>query len=145
MTSQEITLIKTSFRQVAPISEQAAALFYARLFELDPSLRELFHGDMAEQGRKLMQVLGLIVGGAERLDDLAPGVRLLGMRHASYRVSEKHYDTVGAALLWTLEKGLGVGFTAEVRNAWAKIYWLLAEMMKAGARDGLLLQSRAVA
>ena len=145
MTPREITLIKTSFRQIAPISEQAAALFYARLFELDPSLRELFHGDMAEQGRKLMHVLGLMVGGVERLSDLAPGVRLLGLRHASYRVRDEHYDTVGAALLWTLEKGIGTGFTAEVRNAWAKVYWQLAEMMKAGARDGLAMQSRAVA
>ena len=145
MTSQEISLIKSSFQKVAPIADQAAALFYARLFELDPSLRELFHGDMAGQGRKLMQMIGLAVNGLDRLDTLAPAVRQLGMRHAVYHVKENHYETVGAALLWTLEKALGPDFTLETRIAWGKTYWLLAETMRAGARDGVTRLNRAVA
>lgn len=144
MTPAEITLIKDSFRKVAPIADQAAALFYARLFELDPALRNLFHGDMAEQGRKLMTMLGMAVGGLDRLDQLVPAVRQLGLRHAGYQVREEHYETVGEALLWTLGRGLGPDFTAEMQAAWAKVYWTLAETMKAGARDGIARQQRAV-
>lgn len=145
MTPREISLVKTSFQKVAPIAEQAAAIFYARLFELDPSLRGLFRGDMAEQGRKLMHMLGLAVNGLDRLETLAPVVRQLGMRHAGYHVREEHYDTVGEALLWTLGKGLGPEFTTEMQAAWARTYWLLAETMKAGARDALAMQTRAAA
>lgn len=145
MTPREITLVQESFRKVAPISEQAAAIFYARLFELDPSLRALFHGNMAEQGRKLMQVLGFAVGGLNKLTDLVPAVRALGLRHAGYEVREAHYETVGEALLWTLARGLGADFTPEHQAAWAKVYWLLAETMKAGARDGLAQLQRSVA
>lgn len=136
MTSSEITLIKESFRQVAPIADQAASLFYARLFELNPALRGLFHGDMADQGRKLMQMLGMAVGGLDRLEELVPAVRQLGLRHAGYQVRDEHYETVGEALLWTLGRGLGPAFTSEMQAAWAKLYWTLAETMKTGARDG---------
>lgn len=142
MTPQEITLVRQSFAQVVPIADQAAALFYARLFELDPSLRGLFRGDMAAQGKKLMQTIGYCVASLERLTTIIPVVRDLGLRHAAYQVRDEHYETVGAALLWTLEKGLGTGFTAETRAAWAKVYWLLAETMKAGARDGAAQQAR---
>lgn len=145
MTPQEIVLVKTSFRKIVPIADQAAALFYARLFELDPSLRELFHGDMSSQGRKLMQMIGLAVNGLDRLDSLAPSIRQLGMRHAGYQVRDEHYDTVGEALLWTLGKGLGADFTNEMQAAWAGVYWLLAETMKAGTRDALAMQARSVA
>lgn len=143
MSPHEIALVKESFAKVAPIADQAAAIFYARLFELDPSLRAMFHGNMAEQGRKLMQMIGLAVGELDRLDQLAPAVRQLGLRHAAYRVRDEHYYTVGEALLWTLAKGLGDAFTAEMQSAWAKVYWILAETMKAGARDGLARQMRA--
>ncbi len=142
MTSAEITLVQDSFRKVAPIADQAASLFYARLFELDPSLRHLFNSDMAEQGRKLMHMLGLAVAGLDRLDELVPAVRQLGLRHAGYRVRDEHYETVGEALLWTLGRGLGAAFTAEMQAAWAKAYWTLAETMKAGARDGAAQQHR---
>lgn len=145
MNSHEIALVKNSFAQVAPIADQAAALFYARLFELDPSLRAYFRGDMVEQGRKLIQMLGLAVNGLDCLEALAPAVRSLGMRHAGYHVRDEHYDTVGEALLWTLGKGLGVGFTAEMQAAWARVYWLLAETMKAGARDAQAMQTRTAA
>lgn len=142
MNAREIALVKDSFAQVAPIADQVAALFYARLFELDPSLRAYFRGDMAEQGRKFMQLLGQAVNGLDRLETLAPVVRSLGMRHAGYHVRDEHYDTVGEALLWTLGKGLGPAFTAEMQAAWARVYWLLAETMKAGARDALAMQTR---
>jgi hemoglobin-like flavoprotein len=142
MTPVEITLVQDSFRKVAPIADQAAALFYARLFELDPALRGLFHGDMAEQGRKLMNMLSLAVNGLSRLEQLVPAVRALGLRHAAYHVKDEHYETVGEALLWTLGRGLGPEFTSEMQAAWAKAYWTLAETMKAGARDGAAQQER---
>jgi len=145
MNPQEISLVQASFRKVAPIAPQAAGLFYARLFELDPSLRALFHGDMNDQGKKLMQMIGLAVNGLSRLDTLAPTVRQLGMRHAAYHVKDEHYDTVGEALLWTVGKGLGAEFTAEMQAAWARAYWVLAETMKAGARDATAMQGRIVA
>ncbi len=145
MTPQEITLIKNSFAKVAPIADQAAAIFYARLFELDPALRDLFQGDMKEQGRKLMTMLGVAVNSLERIEQLVPAVRQLGLKHAGYRVREEHYETVGDALLWTLAKGLGAEFTLDTRIAWGKTYWLLAETMKAGARDGAAKAARAVA
>jgi hemoglobin-like flavoprotein len=145
MTTEEISRLKSSFQKITPIADQAAALFYARLFELDPALRELFHGDMGEQGRKLMQMVGFAVNGIDRLETLAPAVRQLGRRHASYHVKASFYETVGTALLWTLEKGLGPDSTQETRAVWAKTYWLLAETMKAGTRDATAMHNRAVA
>lgn len=142
MTPQEISLVRSSFAKVVPIADQAAALFYARLFELDPSLRGLFRGDIAAQGKKLMQTIAYCVGSLDRLTTIVPIVRDLGLRHAVYQVRDEHYETVGAALLWTLEKGLGADFTAETKAAWGKVYWLLAETMKAGARDGAAQQAR---
>jgi len=142
MSPQEIQLVRDSFNKIAPIADQAAALFYTRLFELDPSLRSLFHGDMAAQGRKLIQTLALCVGSLDRLTAIVPAVRELGRRHVAYHVREEHYETVGSALLWTLEKGLGADFTAAVSSAWSKVYWVLAETMKAGARDAAAQKAR---
>lgn len=142
MTSSEIALVRTAYAQIVPIGDQASALFYARLFELDPTLRGLFQGDMAAQGRQLMLTLGFCVANLDRLDLITPVVRELGLRQVGLRVRESHYETVGQALLWTLEKALGTACSAEMRAAWAKAYWLLAENMKAGARDGAAQQSR---
>lgn len=133
---RQTSLVQQTFAQVAPIADQAAAMFYRRLFELDPSLSLLFRGDMDQQGRKLMQMIGAAVNGLDNLDKLVPVVQKLGVRHAGYGVQDAHYDTVGAALLWTLEQGLGPAFTSEVRNAWTAVYGVLATTMKtAAARD----------
>ena len=133
MTTEQIRLVQTSFAQVAPIAPQAAALFYGRLFELDPGLRPLFKSDLTDQGRKLMQMIGVAVNGLTRLDDIVPAVKQLGVRHATYGVKDEHYDTVGAALLWTLGQGLGDGFTPQVSEAWTEAYTLLASTMKTAA------------
>lgn len=135
MSPAEVTLVKDSFRKIVPIADQAAALFYARLFELDPSLRHLFRGNMIEQGRKLMTMIAASVGALERLDTIVPHIRALGARHAGYGVTEDHYATVGAALLWTLEKGLGADFTPAVREAWTSTYSLLANTMIEAQRE----------
>ena len=133
MTPQEIALVRTSFAAVRPIADQAAALFYERLFTLDPALRPMFKGDMRAQGAKLMQMIGLAVAGLDSLPTLVPALHDLGHRHAGYGVELRHYETVGSALIWTLEQGLGAAFTPAVRDAWLVAYHLLAKTMQAGA------------
>ena len=142
LSPRQTALVQQTFAQVAPIADQAAALFYQRLFELDPSLSRLFKGDMVQQGRKLMQMIGAAVRGLDDLEKLVPVVQQLGSRHVGYGVQDAHYDTVGAALLWTLEKGLGPAFTTEVRAAWTAVYGVLAQTMKAAAaRDSPWINS----
>jgi len=133
VTSEQKALVQQSFAQVLRISDQAAALFYSRLFQLDPTLRPLFRGDLQDQGRKLMQMLGFCVGKLNTLDEIVPAVKELGRRHASYGVTNDAYQTVGAALLWTLEQGLGPHFTPDVKGAWTAVYGVLADTMQAGA------------
>src|SRR4029079_3064750 len=111
-------------------ADDAAALFYRRLFEIDPRLERMFSGDMVEQRRKLMQMLTAAGKGLDRLEQLVPVVEDLGRRHAGYGVRDEHYDTVGAALLWTLENGLGRAWTPEVAAAWAELYGLLSGIMR---------------
>jgi hemoglobin-like flavoprotein len=137
MTLKQKQLVQSSFGMVAPIAETAADLFYDRLFALDPKLRPLFKGDMKEQKKKLMQMLAAAVRGLDDLDALVPVVRDLGARHGGYGVKDEHYDTVAEALLWTLEKGLGVAFTPETKQAWVEVYGILAATMKDGARASM--------
>ncbi|AWB67754.1 hemin receptor [Saccharobesus litoralis] len=133
MTPQQINLVQQSWEQVVPIAKDAANLFYNKLFELDPSLRSLFSEDIEEQGKKLMTVLTTVVRGLKQLDKLTETVWLLGRRHNVYGVSQQHYTTVAAALLWTLEQGLGTAFTTQVKDAWVAAYTVLAQVMQAGA------------
>jgi hemoglobin-like flavoprotein len=133
MNAIQIQLVQDSFKSVAPIADEAAALFYSRLFELDPQLRHLFKGDAKEQGRKLMMMIGAAVRGLSNLKALVPAVESLGRRHVGYGVRPSHYETVGAALLWTLRQGLGVRFTPQVEAAWTQTYTLLANTMKEAA------------
>jgi len=133
MTPAEKNLVQTTFATLVPIADEAAALFYARLFEMDPSLKPLFKSDLDEQGKKLMTMICVAGKGLDTLDELVPAVKNLGRRHATYGVTDAHYDTVGGALLWTLEKGLGSAFTPDVKAAWTTVYTVLATTMKAGA------------
>ncbi|HEV7265623.1 MAG TPA: globin family protein [Falsiroseomonas sp.] len=134
MTPEQTALVEASFRHVAPIAEPAAAIFYRRLFALDPALRPMFaQADMATQGRKLMAAIGFVVGNLRRPEALLPAVAELGRRHVGYGVQPRHYATVGTALLGTLEEGLGEAFTPELRAAWAAAYGLLAEVMQQAA------------
>ncbi|MEM6365018.1 MAG: globin family protein [Planctomycetota bacterium] len=135
MTPRQIELVQSSWQQVKPISEQAAALFYGRLFELDPSLKSLFKGDMTEQGKKLMATLNLAVTSLTKLEAILPAVQDLGRRHVQYGVPDESYQTVGEALLWTLDKGLGDAFTAEVKEAWTETYVTLSTVMLDAAHE----------
>ena len=132
MTPEHARLVTETWNQVAPIADTAATLFYDKLFELDPALRPLFPDSLAEQKKKLMMTLGFAVGSLNRPDTLLPAVRELGRRHAGYGVKDEHFATVGAALLWTLEKGLGEAWTPDVAAAWAEVYGVVAATMQEG-------------
>src|SRR6516165_6915748 len=134
VTPEQKVLVQTSFAQVLPIADTAGALLYGRIFELDPSLRELFHIDIREQGRKLMQMVSIAVHGLDNLAQLVPALQALGSRHAEYGVTQRHLEIGGEALLWTLERGLGEAFTDEVRDAWAAVYGVLMDTMLQGMR-----------
>jgi hemoglobin-like flavoprotein len=137
MTPAQVDMIRTSWTAVEPIGDVAATLFYDRLFELDPALRRLFaRTDMAQQKKILIQTLTVVVRSLDRLDQLVPAIEALGRRHAGYGVRAEHYETVGAALLWTLGQGLGDGFTPELEAAWTEAYTTLASVM-IGAADGV--------
>jgi hemoglobin-like flavoprotein len=133
MTNQQVQLVQQTFMKVLPMSDLAARLFYKRLFEIDPSLKPMFKGDMQEQGRKLMQMIGMTVQGLSVPGEIMGLVADLGRKHVEYGVVDAHYDTVCAALMWTLGQGLGAEFTPEVKGAWAEAYEFLATVMKDAA------------
>lgn len=133
MNDHRIELIRSSWRQVTPIAETAAALFYERLFTIAPEVKPLFKTDLKDQGVKLMKMLGTVVGKLHDLEALVPAAQALAARHVDYGVKAEHYAPVGAALLWTLGKGLGDDFTPEVEAAWSEAYGLLSGAMIAAA------------
>ncbi|MDY0745606.1 globin family protein [Paucibacter sp. R3-3] len=138
MTPQQITLVRSSFKlfsTLQPVTSAAGAIFYAKLFANDPSLRHMFKGDMAQQGERLMAMIGNGVAMLDRADALLPVLRQLGARHVRYGVRDEHYDIVGAVLLETLEQALAEDFSAEVRKAWIAAYGLISATMKEGAMN----------
>lgn len=128
LTTHQITLVETTFAQVAPHAAAVSKIFYARLFEIAPHVRPLFTHSMDEQGAKLMQMIAIAVSNLHKLESIIPAVQKLGERHVHYGVKAEDYDTVGAALLWTLEQGLGEAFTPEVKEAWTLTYGALASI-----------------
>jgi hemoglobin-like flavoprotein len=135
MNAQQIKLVQMSFAKVAPIAATAADLFYSRLFEIAPEVRPMFPEDLTEQKKKLMSMLGTVVSGLSRLEMMVPAIQMLGRRHAEYGVTAAHYAPVGAALIWTLEQGLGEEFTPKVRDAWTAAFTTLATTMIAASGD----------
>jgi hemoglobin-like flavoprotein len=129
MTPDQIALVQQSFAEVAPISDHAAVMFYDRLFELAPAVKPLFPSDMAEQRRKLMATLAIVANGLSNLETILPAASALATRHVAYGARPEHYPVVGAALLWTLEKGLGEAWTEDVADAWTAAYTLLSGFM----------------
>ncbi len=137
MTPEHKQIVRSTWQQVTPIADQAARMFYDRLFELNPALEPLFaDADMDTQRKKLLQSLGFVVNG---LDDLEPVVvpvlETLGRSHVDYGVTDKDYDTVGDALLWTLEQGLGPAWTSEAEEAWSEAYTLVSGVMRDAAAN----------
>ncbi|MGF1755779.1 globin domain-containing protein [Vibrio makurazakiensis] len=136
VTAIEKQLIQNSFSQVAPIADKAAEIFYAKLFEYDPSLRRLFKQDLSEQGKKLMMTLGVAVKGLDDLDSLIPVLQDLARRHVKYGVTADDYTPVGNALIYTLKTGLGDQFDERTKSAWVKIYRVIATVMRQAAYPG---------
>ena len=141
LTSTDIALVRASFAQVVPIQAVAADLFYDRLFEIAPKLRELFPADLNQQKKKLMQMLATAVANLHQLHNILPAVEALGRRHASYGVTDEHYAIVGEALLWTLEQGLGDDFTPPVKEAWTETYRTVSVVMKNAAAATIALEA----
>ncbi|AYD47678.1 globin family protein [Arachidicoccus soli] len=133
MENKIIQNVQNSFQSVLPISAQAAAIFYSKLFEKDPSLQPLFKGDMKEQGKKLMMMLSMAVNSLTNMQSLVPVLENLGKRHLAYGVSDEMYDTVGTALIETLETGLGESFTEDIKSSWVAVYTQIASIMKNAA------------
>ncbi len=130
MTPEQIDLVQTSFKKIAPIAETAGQIFYDRLFEIAPDVRPLFPEVMTDQHKKLMQMIGVAVNSLKNLEAILPAVQELGERHNGYAVTDEHYDTVAEALIYTLGKGLGDDFTPECQEAWTLTYVTLANVMK---------------
>lgn len=133
MTPKQIALVQESFALVRPIADAAAAAFYDRLFETAPHLRAMFPQDLAPQRKKLMAVLGVAVASLDRIEQLLPTLHELGAKHVGYGVKEEHYAPVGAALLHTLEAGLGEAWTPETAEAWTVAFTALSGAMQDGA------------
>ncbi len=133
VTTAQKELVQKSFAQIMPIANQAATLFYDRLFQLDPSLESLFTSDIEEQQQKLMQTLEVAVHGLNNISVLTPVLQRLAVRHVGYGVHNEHYATVGDALMWTFEQGLGDEFTNEARAAWVEVYHLISSVMMEAA------------
>jgi len=129
MDTKQIELVQASFEKVRPIADQAAELFYNRLFEIAPHYRHMFKNNMQKQGAMLMSTLGLAVGSLNDLEKILPAVRALGQRHAGYGVTAEDYQPVAEAFLWTLEQAFGKDFTPELKEAWVAAYTILAGVM----------------
>ena len=129
MTPDQVALVQQSFSKVAPIADQAAILFYDRLFEVAPQVKAMFPADMTEQRKKLMATLAVVVNGLTDLPAILPAASALAKRHVAYGAKPDHYPVVGAALLWTLEKGLGSAWTPDVASAWTAAYGTLSGFM----------------
>jgi hemoglobin-like flavoprotein len=129
MTPDQVKLVQQSFSKVVPISDQAAVMFYDRLFEIAPQVKSMFPADMTAQRGKLMATLAAVVNGLGNLESILPAASALAKRHVSYGAKAEHYPVVGAALLWTLKKGLGDGWTPEVAEAWTTAYGTLSGFM----------------
>lgn len=135
MTPQQVARVQETWEMVVPIQDTAADLFYGKLFEIDSSLRPLFPEDMAEQKKKLMTMITTAVRGLTKLDQIVPAVQALGRRHNDYKVTPAMYDAVGAALLDTLEKGLGDQWDEPTKEAWTLTYGTLAKVMIDAAEE----------
>ncbi len=128
-SEDEIRRVRDSWALVAGDPDTAAKLFYGRLFETAPAVKPLFTQDMTEQGRKLMQMIGIAVNNMDRVEAIVPALQELGERHEGYGAEPEHYPVVGSVLLDTLATALGDAFDDETRAAWSKTYSALADVM----------------
>ena len=136
MKREQIELVRSSWRELLPIADSAMQLFYRRLFEIDPGLERHFAAvDMDRQRAKLLSALDAVVGSLDDFDSLRPKLDALGKRHVGYGASREHYDSVGEALLWTLQQGLGAAWNESACEAWGCAYGLISETMQQAATE----------
>jgi nitric oxide dioxygenase len=136
MKPEQVKIILLTFNQVAGNKDRVGQMFYERLFAIAPETRPMFKGDIAEQSRKLMDTLAFAIGSLRDMPGLVPTLESLALRHVAYGVRDEHYDKVGEALIWTLEKGLGEAFTRDAREAWTALYVAIAQIMRKAATNG---------
>jgi len=133
VTHRQKQIVSETFPLIREIAIPVALLFYGRLFDLDPSLRQLFKIDMKEQSKKLVATLDALVKGIDDWERIVPVLRELGQRHVAYGVKEEHYNTLCSALVWAFGQALQPGFDDEVRAAWTAVILAANEQMKIGA------------
>lgn len=136
LAGSELAALRRSFNQLESQGTIAALLFYQKLFQLDPSLKPMFHSSIELQGRKLMDALAQTVATLEHPDKLRPVLMAMGRRHVSYGVQNAHYETVAEALMQTLAESLGPHFTPEVKRAWESALTYVSTEMQRGAAEG---------
>jgi hemoglobin-like flavoprotein len=133
VTRRQKQIVSETFPLIREMAIPVSLLFYGRLFDLDPSLRQLFKIDLKEQSKKLVATLDALVEGIDDWERIVPTLRELGQRHAGYGVKDEHYDTVCSALVWAFGQALQPGFDNEVRAAWTAVIQAVNEQMKMGA------------
>jgi len=126
----EIGLIKKSWIDVRKIKPEILGdVFYTKLFYDNPGLRKMFPQEMEEQNKKLIDMLNVIIERLENLNELKGEIIAVAKRHVDYGVKTEHYNMVGTALLWTLQKALGKDWTEELKTAWINCYNVLSDTM----------------
>ena len=134
MTAQRTQLILHTWNAVSTIDDvTVGTIFYNRLFEIAPGVRSLFKAPVPEQSKKLMAMLHYLIRNLHKPAEISASLANLAQRHAKYNVQAEHYTIVGEALLYTLEKGLGHLWNAEVREAWLCLYTHIANVMLAAS------------
>jgi hemoglobin-like flavoprotein len=133
MKTREKQLVRESFQCIREEAGPLALLFYGRLFELEPKLRPMFHGDIAQQGLKLMAMLAVIIDSIDRFEALTPALHAMGQRHTSYGVMPRDYEIVERALIWAVGQALATGSGSETLAAWRTLIQEVSTVMKAGA------------
>ena len=130
----KVELLEQSFEGIKPYADSFVTSFYENLFTANPEAKPLFaNTDMAEQKKKLLSSLILVVENLRVPDVLENSLRGLGARHVKYGALPEHYPLVGNALLTTFEQYLGEQWTPEVKQAWIDAYGAIAEIMLDGA------------
>jgi hemoglobin-like flavoprotein len=135
VTKQQRRLVQESLPEIQELSGPIGQLFFGRLFEMDPSLRAMFHQDIALQSKKVMDVLTSVVARLDHFDEFEPEIRALGQRHTGYGVRPDHYDLLNNALIWALGRALDSEFYPELKAAWRAVLDSISVTMKEGAAE----------
>lgn len=130
MSPEQIKIVKRTWRKLMMVDPILVAdLFYTKLFTEYPKIRGLFPRDMTAQNKKLTDMLTYIITSIDHVESLQKEITDMAERHVGYKVKTEHYQWVGQALIWTLEKGLAGEWNEEVKAAWLACYNTLASHM----------------